>query len=405
MKILQLCKKFPYPLKDGEAIAVTYLSKALRDLGCEMTLLSMNTTKHHTDLEELPEDFNHYDEIICTELDNKIKPLDAFVNLFSKESYHINRFICAEFNEELIKLLKRKSFDIIQLETLYLTPYIDTIKAHSDAHIVMRAHNVEHEIWDRISSNTTLMLKKWYLTYLSKKLRNYEINHLNRYDYLVALTDRDLNKFKRLGYNNGASASPIGIEINNYPFVGTRIGKHLSICFIGSLDWMPNLEGLDWFLSTVWPAIQRKFPEVTFHIAGRNTPPHLKNLQMENVVVHGEVPNATDFINRHTLMVVPLFSGSGMRVKILEGMALGKVVLTTKLGKEGINAIDKDSILIADTTHEFIASIEYAIKNDHRLDQIGAAAKDFVRTHFDNKEIAHQLFNVYEDLLVNGHHH
>ena len=405
MKILQLCKKFPYPLKDGEAIAVTYLSKALRDLGCDMTLLSMNTTKHYTDLERLPEDFDHYEEIISTELDNKIKPFDAFINLFSKESYHINRFICPHFKDELIKLLKRKKFDIIQLETLYLTPYIDTIKEHSDAHIVMRAHNVEHEIWDRISSNTTIKLKKWYLTHLSKKLKNYEITHLNEYDFLIALTERDLKKFKRLGYKNGASASPIGIEMENYPFVGTRIGNHLSLCFIGSLDWMPNLEGLNWFLSKVWPGIHSKFPEITLHIAGRNTPAHLQNLQMQNVVVHGEVPNATDFINMHTIMVVPLFSGSGMRVKILEGMALGKVVLTTTVGKEGIDAFHKETILIADTAEEFIASIEYAVRNEKRLDQIGNAAADFVRIHFDNKQIAHKLHRVYEDLLVNGHHH
>jgi glycosyltransferase involved in cell wall biosynthesis len=338
-------------------------------------------------------------------LDNKIKPFDAFLNLFSKESYHINRFICPHFKEELIKLLKRKTFDIIQLETLYLTPYIETIKAHSDAHIVMRAHNVEHEIWDRISSNTTTKLKKWYLTHLSKKLRNYEITHLNEYDFLVALTERDLKKFKRLGYNNGASASPIGIEIENYPFVGTRMGNHLSLCFIGSLDWMPNLEGLNWFLSKVWPGIHSRFPEITFHIAGRNTPAHLQNLQMQNVVVHGEVPNAKDFINMHTIMIVPLFSGSGMRVKILEGMALGKVVLTTVLGKEGIDAFHKENILIADTADEYIESIEYAVKNEKRLDQIGNAAADFVRTHFDNKDIAHKLHREYEALLVNGHHH
>lgn len=405
MKILQLCKKFPYPLKDGESIAVTYLSKALRDLGCEMTLLCMNTTKHYTDLEHLPEDFNHYDEIICTELDNKINAFDAFVNLFSKESYHINRFICEDFDQELVKLLNRKEFDIIQLETLYMTPYIDTIKKHSDAQIVMRAHNVEHEIWDRISSNTSFKPKKWYLTHLSKKLRNYEINHLNHYDYLVALTDRDLKRFKNLGYKNGASASPIGIEIKNYPFVGTKMGKVLSLCFIGSLDWMPNLEGLNWFLNEVWPLILEKYPDVTFHVAGRNTPNTLKSLKMTNVVIHGEVPNATDFINRHTAMIVPLFSGSGMRVKILEGMALGKIVLTTNLGKEGIDATHRKNIMIADTAKQFVQAIDYCVKNPQKLSDMGTAAKEYVLEHFDNKEIAQSLYNIYEDLLVKGHHH
>ena len=82
MKILQLCKKFPYPLKDGESIAVTYLSQALHELGCEMTLLCMNTSKHYTDISQLPEHFNHYKEIHVTEIDNSIKPIEAFKNLF-----------------------------------------------------------------------------------------------------------------------------------------------------------------------------------------------------------------------------------------------------------------------------------------------------------------------------------
>ncbi len=405
MKILQLCKKFPYPLKDGEAIAVTYLSKALRDLGCEMTLLCMNTIKHYTDIDSLPEDFDHYTEIHCTDLDNNIKPVEAFVNLFSDKSYHINRFISDRFRRKLVELLKKKEFDIIQLETLYLTPYVDTIKKYSNAQIVMRAHNVEHEIWDRISSNTSFLPKKWYLTHLSRKLRRYEVETLNSYDYLVALTDRDLKRFKKLGYKNGASASPIGIEIDNYPYVGTRMGKDLSLCFIGSLDWMPNLEGLNWFLTNVWPQILMRHPNIQLHVAGRNSPRSIQSMKMKNVVIHGEVPNATDFINRHTVMVVPLFSGSGMRVKILEGMALGKVVLTTTLGKEGIHAEHQKNLLIADSASDFVESIDYCLKNSNVLDEIGVAAKNFVMDHFNNREIASQLYDVYEELLVKGHHH
>ena len=82
MNILQLCKKFPYPLKDGESIAVTYLSNALHNLGCEISLLSMNTSKHYVDIAQLPSDFNHYKEIHVTPLDNSIKAFDAFKNLF-----------------------------------------------------------------------------------------------------------------------------------------------------------------------------------------------------------------------------------------------------------------------------------------------------------------------------------
>lgn len=405
MKILQLCKKFPYPLKDGEAIAVTYLSKALRDLGCDITLLCMNTTKHYTDLDALPGDFNHYTAIHCTEIDNAVKPVDAFLHLFKKSSYHVTRFVSEEFRSQLIRLLQEEDFDIIQLETLYLAPYIETIKQHTQAPIVMRAHNVEHEIWDRISSNTSFFPKKWYLSHLARKLKEYEIGKLNSYDYLVALTQRDLKMFKKLGYKNGASASPIGIETGRYSISGIKASKPVSLCFIGSLDWMPNLEGLNWFLQEVWPGIHKKHPEVTLHIAGRNTPSSLLNMKMHNVTVHGEVPESRDFISDHNIMVVPLFSGSGMRVKILEGMALGRVVISTQLGAEGIDASPGRDYLLADTETAFQDAISYCIENARDMQSIGNAAREFVESHFCNREIAQHMYEIYEHLLVEHAHH
>ncbi|RLD22236.1 MAG: glycosyl transferase family 1 [Bacteroidetes bacterium] len=408
MKILQLCKKFPYPLKDGEAIAVTYLSKALRDIGCEITLLSMNTIKHYTHIEDLPADFDHYKAIHWTDLDNSINPMDAFMNLFSGTSYHVERFVSKAFEEKLIEVLKSEEFDIIQLETLYLAPYVETIKKHSDAQVVMRAHNVEHEIWDRISQNTLFLPKKWYLSHLTRKLRNYEINHLNDYDFLVALTDRDLTQFKKLGYKNGAMAAPIGIDTSKYgkitPTESDR-KKDLTLCFIGSLDWMPNIEGLNWFLQNVWPLIRTKHPEVTLHVAGRNTPGSLRNLNMENVVIHGEVPDAAEFISRHTAMVVPLFSGSGMRVKILEGMALGKVIITTSMGMEGIDAVDKEHLLVADSPDEFVRAVEYCKASPEVVDEIGHKAVDFVGEKFNNKQLAVRLYTIYEEMCVDNHVH
>ena len=398
MKILQLCKKFPYPLKDGESIAVTYLSKALHDLGCEMTLLCMNTTKHYTNVSALPKDFNHYNSIHVTDLDNSIKPLAAFKNLFSKDSYHVSRFVSKDFKAELIKLLKNNSFDIIQLETLYLAPYVDIIREHSDALITMRAHNVEHEIWERIKSNTKLLPKKWYISLLTKRLKRFEIEKLNDYDYLVAVTDKDLKKFKKLGYKNGAIASPIGIDISEYN--SKKLDQsELSLCFIGSLDWMPNLEGLSWFLENVWKKSNALFPNLNLHVAGRNTPKSIEELQDKNLKIHGEIPSAIDFINNHPIMIVPLFSGSGMRVKILEGLALGRVVITTSLGLEGIDAKHMKEVMIADTPQEFIQCLEFCHNYPNKLNEISERAKSFVKRHYNNHTNAHDLKSLYSNLL------
>jgi len=402
MRILQLCKKFPYPLKDGESIAVTYLSRALVNLGCEVTLLSMNTSKHHFDVKDIPAEYNHYKEIHTVEVDNRVKPHKAFLNLFSHKSYHITRFVSEEYRKYLISLLQNNDYDIVQLETLYLTPYIDVIKENSNALVTMRSHNIEFEIWERIVKNTNFIPKKLYLNHLTKKLKKYELDKLNDYDYLVAISDRDLSKFKKLGYKNGAMSTPIGLQLDNYNQVGKQQSK-VSICFIGALDWIPNFEGLTWFLESVWPIVIDHKPDVNFHIAGRNTPESLLSLSMNNVHVHGEIDDAVEFIAEHDIMVVPLFSGSGMRVKILEGMALGRAIVSTTLGKEGIGARDGHEIVVADNANEFAHKILNLIEDRVHCKEIGKNATQFVKSFYDHNNIAAQLLEKYEVLLSSGY--
>jgi len=400
MRILQLCKKFPYPLKDGESIAVTYLSNALYQLGCEISLLSMNTSKHYTDISSLPADFNHYKEIHVTPLDNSVRWMDAFRNLFSSDSYHVSRFICEDFKNKLIELLHKNEYDVVQLETLYLAPYIDLIKQHSNALITMRAHNVEFEIWERITSNTTFLPKRWYLSYLTSKLRRYELEHLNKYDYLVAVSERDLRKFKNLGYKNGAISSPIGLDLKNYARKNFTSASQ-DICFIGALDWIPNMEGLMWFINQVWPELSSRYPNLKIHVAGRNTPASILQLKVPNMVVHGEVADAISFVDAHAIMIVPLFSGSGMRVKILEGMALGKVVITTPLGKEGIHADHGVHLLEADSPMSFVDRISDVLEGKVDRETMGIEARKFVEDYYDHGVNAVKLLERYRSLKNN----
>jgi len=167
MRILQLCKKFPFPLKDGESIAVTALSRSMKALGHEVHLLAMNTSKHYFPKEKLPKAFNHYASIHDVKVDNRVKPLQALWHLRGTASYHIARFCSSDFEKKLVKLLRQTEFDVIQLETPYLSPYIPAIRKYSDAVVSMRAHNVEFEIWERISQNTALWPKRWYLRHLT----------------------------------------------------------------------------------------------------------------------------------------------------------------------------------------------------------------------------------------------
>ncbi len=391
MRILQLCKKFPYPIKDGEVIAITNLAKAFKALGAEVHLLCINTPKHFFDKKDLPKSFDFYRSIQSVSVDTDLKPHRAFLNLFSSKSYHIDRFVDADFSKKIKETLENIQPDVVQLETLFLAPYVELIRKHSTAKIIMRAHNVEHEIWSRITENTSSIIKRNYLAYLTRKLKRFEVQHLNKYDLLVPITKRDLKTFQRLGFQGNQEVTPIGIDHNRYQPSTINMDQPLSISFIGSLDWMPNLEGMDWFIKNAWPKIRAAFPELTLHLAGRNTPDHLYKLAPQKIMVHGEVPDAQEFINQHPIMIVPLLSGSGMRVKILEGMALGRIVITTSIGLEGIEAVHKKEVLIANTTEEWFDCLRFCQENRVQLPEIGTAARDLIKKSYDNLEIGQRL--------------
>ncbi len=387
MRFLQLIKKFPYPPKDGESLLVSSFNKELKERIDKIDLLSFNTIKHHFDISKLPGDQNHYEEIHDVYLDNRIKWHEALFNIFSKTPYHISRFITQGFEDKLISVLNKNQYDFVLMESIYLAPYIPVIRKFSKAKIILRAHNIEHEIWERIAKNTSNIIKKTYIDYLTNQLKTYELKHIGDADIIVTLTSRDLKKLRNNGIKTVAHVVPAGISIGNRINTAFALRKPIQISFLGSLDWLPNLEGLKWFINNVWDNTGLKNSNTTLHIAGRNTPESIFSLENNNIKVHGEVRDSKEFLLSYPIMVVPLLSGGGMRLKILEAMALGRVIISTSIGFEGINATDGKNILVANTAKEFQEKIEFCIDNPSKLKQISSNAKQLFDEKYETSKI------------------
>ena len=163
MKILQVSNKYPFPPKDGGAIATLTLANGFARAGHEVSLLAMRTPKHGGKTMKNGDRFP-YHEVITTYVDTTIRPLQLIRNLlFSGLPYNAERFINADFREKLAGILTRNHYDIVQLEGLYLMPYAETIRKCSRAKIVLRAHNIEHEVWKRITLQTKNRIKRCVL--------------------------------------------------------------------------------------------------------------------------------------------------------------------------------------------------------------------------------------------------
>lgn len=401
MRILQLCNKVPFPPKDGGSIATYCLSKGFGEQKHYVTILAMNTTKHRVDISAISEKLQENVELIGININTDITPAKAAQNLFfSRLPYNAIRFISEDYAVKLKEVLQNQTFDIIQLEGLYLCPYITEIRKLSKAKIVLRTHNIEHEIWQRTTALEKNLLKKKYLSILTKRLKRFETGFINQYDLLVPITQRDGLLFDKLGNTKPVCIIPTGIETNLYSIETEESVEFPSLFFIGALDWSPNQEGLLWFLNYVWPKIMKSYPAVKLHIAGRNAPGwFIEKLRCPNTLFHGELDDAAEIFRSKAIMIVPLLTGSGMRIKIIEGMAAKKAIVTTSKGTEGIPATNGKNLIIADNPDQFATEIKTLVENREICDEIGKNAFTFVAENFDNRKLSKKLLNFFNTFI------
>ena len=396
MNILQVTNKVPFPTKDGGAIACMNLTKGFSLLGNKVTVLAMNTLKHHVRINEIPDEIKEFATFKLVDVPARISACAAFANLiFSRKPYNAVRFLDKKFGKVLTELLCENKFDIIQLEGLYVCPYIPLIREYSKATVVYRAHNVEFEIWER-AAKLSGGLKKIYLQNLSKRIKRFEIDWLNSYDILVPITSRDGDFLNMLGNTKPTMVSQTGIDSSQLIPDNSQL-NFPSLFHMGSLEWAPNQEGVIWFLESCWPKLQEKYPDLRFYVAGRKAPTWLiDKLKIEGVVFEGEVVDAYQFMNSKAIMIVPLFSGSGMRIKIIEGMALGKTIVSTNIGAEGIDVTSGENIIIANDAKEFEEAVSDLINDRKKFDRVGKNATLFVQQNFDNLAITKKLIGFYK---------
>lgn len=401
MHILILTNRIPYPLKDGGSLAMHYFIEGYIEAGVKVSLLAMNTSKHYCDKIKLPAIYQQLEIFESVDIKNEINVLSAFINLFQKnKSYNIQRFEHKSFDQKLQSILQRNQFDFIQLESLFLTPYVDTIKKYSTAKVILRSHNIEYKIWEKLYLQEPKFLKKYYYKFLTKRLKQYELDHINDYDIILPISNLDKRFYELQGSDAKLYTQTFGIKISNKDLVEiTAPNNPPRLYHLGAMDWRPNLESVKWLIDEIMPEIYKSHPHITLYLAGRKMPEHLLSSKIPNVNVIGEVEDALAFEKDKDILLVPLLSGGGVRIKIFQGMAIGKAVITTPVGVEGIEVSHKEHLLVADNKVEFIKYVRYLIDNPSEIQRLGKNAQDTIRGNYDRNIQIRQLIDFLKSQL------
>lgn len=401
MRILQLCPKVPWPPVDGGRIAMRVLARSLRRAGAEVRVLALNPAKSRTDPASLPPD-EGAPRPEAIDIDTSVTLWGALRSLATGSSYNVDRFRSRAFETRLLEVVREEPPAVVLLESLFVAPCLRALRAVTGAPLVLRSHNLEHEIWEGLARVERRGPRRVYLRHLARRLRRYEASVLGEVDAVVPVTREDALSWARLGASVPLHVAPVGIETPGCPDLSGS-GDPSTLLFLGSLDWTPNLDALRWFLLEVWPLVRRARPDARFHVAGSTPPPDLPAvLEAAGARFLGRVPEARDFLSSGAAMVVPLLAGGGVRVKILEAMALGVPVVSTRLGATGIDAREGDEILLADTPGAFASACTTLLGDRSRAVAIGRAGRRRVQESFDADGIGGALLTFLNGLIASA---
>jgi len=407
MHILQVSPRVPWPLHDGGAIGIYNITKGLLEAGHRVTMLAINTPKHHQPADVLAHLGPQF-RLVTVDVDTNLKPLKALQNLlFSQEPYNVARFTSQAVVTQLGQMLTELQPDLVQFEGTFVAPYLAFTRwklrhlVSEPPPLVLRAHNIEYVIWERLAAGERNPLKKWYLRHLAGRLRRFEQTNLPQFDAIAAITPEDIARLRALGCPVPIALVPAAVELAAFrPDPGAQPQPRTAF-MIGSLNWLPNLEGLEWLLREVWPAVHAELPGLELHVAGSHPPAYLtaRPAGQDNVFVHGFVDSAAGFMRQYELMLVPLLSGGGMRIKIIEGMAAGKPILSTALGAEGVAAHDGRDIVLRDGAAAWQQALRDYYHGRLPVAALGPAAAQTAADTYANPRVTQRFEALYAQAL------
>ncbi len=385
MRILYLTHKPIFPVVDGGCKAMLQFLKCLIHLNPEIDHMCLSTHKHPFSSESYPEDLKKKINIENISIDTTIKPGQVLRHLISRKSYNLVRFDSKEAHIHLTNKLNSKKYDIIVLESLYCTPYISTIREYSKGSIILRSHNVEFKLWEQLSENTNGILKKSYLKRLAKDLKRSEIKAYSDVDQIFSIAESDRIVIEKLGVKTSINTIPVAMDqqVRHVDDVNSRI------CFIGSMNWQPNLEAVNILVNELFPKIKATIPSTELHLAGSYMNGQYPTDLKINLINHDFAEDMQAFLRDNGIMLLPIRTGSGVRVKILEALSIGIPIVTTPMGALGIN--DHSALTICETDEELIQQTLALLNSPERRKIQGTAAWNYIHSNYSIEQISTKI--------------
>ncbi len=397
MRILQISSRFPYPPDDGGRIGVWNITRQFRELGNEVWLVTFaekqTTQEHIRFLEQTvsrltvlpPQRYSFWQYLISA-----VHPVPI----------HIRKRTTTGILQAAREIARQASdWDCIHVDGTGMIPMGLTIAQIAQKPVAVRMHNVEWVIWQRFARRFPRWHPaRWYLLRQARLLREWERKLLSQVDLIIPITEPDRQRIaEEFGIQKPIVVVPAGVDPDYWTPLLPEEERRDGI-LIANFEWKPNIEGVEWFVQQVLPLLP---PSYRFHIAGKESHRALRHLQhIPNLQIHGYVEDARQLYQRAQFTFVPLLSGGGIRIKILEAMAMELPVVTTSVGAEGIEAGEQDGVFRCDDPATFARTIQYFFEHPDRTAAMGKAARQRVLERYTWRALVGTMLTAYRQYLI-----
>lgn len=391
MKILFTLPYIPIPQTFGGAIRVFQMIKIAAEHH-EVTILSFGTPEEE---QALRNTFgkNTKIHVVRDPWVRAYRRIGQFYSLFTKHSFFYKLVESEEMKNTVHRLLSENDFDIVQTEFAHTAAY----DLPTNAVKILDAHNVEYDNFRRIYENAHTPLRRLHYYYEYKKFRNEEQAACRRYDIIFTtskrdkiILDGDVPEIPKYVIPNGVDSA--------YFIPSQETPEPYSLVFTGAMSYVPNYDGMLYFLDDIFPRILQHEPKAKIYIVGSKPPAELRRRAADNIIVTDYVEDVRPYVYRSSIYVVPLRMGGGTRLKVLEAMAMKKPIVTTNIGCEGIEIVSGNSAIIADEPQEFADSVVRLLRDRALRQKITDTGYEIMHTRYDWKIIGEQVQTLYQML-------
>jgi sugar transferase (PEP-CTERM/EpsH1 system associated) len=397
VRILFLSPRQCWPTRSGAKLREYHFARALGQRG-PVTYL------HFTDPGAEPltrQDLPFCQEVVAIPKPAAYGPAQLVQGVFGRWPLPILNYTSQEMGAAVDRLTSAETFDLIHLDSIHMIRYGETA-ARRGGRIVYNWHNIESESMRRFGDTVSSPAKRWYARLTASKLASLEQDILKTGFGHVVCSEREREQLRPIAPSARIAVVENGVDVAGFAPNADTLPQSNKIIFVGLMDYYPNVEAATSFTQRIWPLLRQRFPGLTLWIVGANPAPAVLQLgNLDGVTVTGTVPDVRPYYRDALAAIVPLRTGGGTRLKILEAMAAGVPVVSTPLGAEGLTVTPGENILLADPDDAgaWLRHVERLMESEPARKALSAAALGLVRDGYDWEILGRKLCDTYEGWL------